>query len=61
MPELTPSQEEYFRILESLEPSDDLRRSIDAAKDELRERPSSSALHLGLVRTEGFRPNPKQG
>lgn len=35
---LTPAQEDYFRILESMNPSPDLQRAIDAAKDELAAR-----------------------
>lgn len=35
---LTGSQREYFRILEALEPSDDLRRSITRAKADLAHR-----------------------
>lgn len=54
---LTPNQEEYFRILESLEPSEDLRRSIEAAKDDLRDRSSGSTVHRGYTRVKGFTPN----
>lgn len=35
---LTEAQREYFRILETLDPSDDMRRIMDAAKDDLRYR-----------------------
>lgn len=55
---LTPNQEEYFRILESMEPDEELRRAIAATKQDLREGHRGDNIVRGESRTIGFRPEP---
>jgi hypothetical protein len=58
MAELTNAQEEYFRILQSLDTRDGLKRVIADAKDDLRH--SNDHLVRGVTRVQGFRPNPSE-
>lgn len=53
---LTPRQEAYFKTLESMHPSESLRRSIEAAKQDIRRE---NAIVRGNSRVVGFTPNPK--
>lgn len=50
--ELTPRQEEYFRLLEQLDPSKGMKRVIEDAKHDL--RGSESEVVRGLSRVKGF-------
>lgn len=56
MSDLTPRQEQYFDILESLDPSPELQRSIELAKEDLR-RANGDNVVRGLTRVKGFTPN----
>jgi len=59
MPELTPSQEDYFRTLAKIDPSDGMRRIIEDAKEDLRETNNRERdnVHRGLTRVKGFKRN----
>jgi hypothetical protein len=57
MTDLTPNQEEYFRILETLHPSPRMQRHIEAAKEDLRVENQQDQVVRGLTRVEGFTPN----
>ena len=46
---LTPRQEQFFEILEKIDPSPDMRRIIDETKQDIVVR--------GLTRVKGFTPN----
>ncbi|MGC5224895.1 hypothetical protein ACPW96_20210 [Micromonospora sp. DT81.3] len=50
---LTPSQEEYFRTLEMLDPEGKLRDNIADAKEHLRH----DNVIRGFIRVKGFQPN----
>lgn len=50
---LTPSQEDYFRTLEMLDPDGKLRDNIADAKENLR----LDNVIRGLTRVKGFSPN----
>ena len=50
---LTPSQEEYFRTLEMLDPEGRLRDNIAEAKENLRR----DNVIRGFTRVRGFRAN----
>lgn len=52
---LTPRQLDYFKTLEAMNPSENLRRSIEAAKDDLRH--DQGGVVRGLSRVKGFTPN----
>jgi hypothetical protein len=53
--ELTPNQEDYFRILERMDISDEFRRNIEITKDEL--RAENATVVRGISRVQGFQPN----
>lgn len=57
MKDLTSPQEEYFRILESLDPEGDLHEAIEDAKEDLRH--TNDQVVRGLTRVKGFTPNEK--
>lgn len=59
MPDLTPSQEEYFRILDTLHPSPELQRYAAELKRDLRQenQPADKVTVVrGLSRVQGFIP-----
>ncbi|GAA4351197.1 hypothetical protein [Microbacterium rhizosphaerae] len=51
---LTPRQEEYFEILERIDPSPEMRRIIEDTKRDLRE---GDKVVRGFTRVKGFTPN----
>lgn len=53
MSNLTP-EERYFRTLQRLDPSVEMRRIIEHAKEDPRVRDN---VHRGLTRVKGFQPN----
>ncbi|TFC94039.1 hypothetical protein E3T28_15905 [Cryobacterium sinapicolor] len=53
--ELTPAQDEYFRMLERMDISEKFRRNIEITKDEL--RAENATLVRGVSRVQGFQPN----
>jgi DNA-directed RNA polymerase specialized sigma54-like protein len=55
MAELTSPQEEYFRILASLDSNGELHETIEDAKEDLRN--SNDRVVRGLTRVKGFTPN----
>lgn len=57
MAELTSPQEEYFRILASLDPNGELHETIEDAKEDLRH--SNDRVVRGFTRVKGFTPNDK--
>lgn len=58
MANLTPRQEDYFRTLSKLDPSDDMRRIIEDAKEDLEENNrSGDNVIRGLTRVKGFKRN----
>lgn len=60
MSDLTPLQEEYFRTLAKLDPSKDMYRIIEDAKEDLREaNRREDNLVRGVSRVRGFKPNEK--
>jgi hypothetical protein len=58
MDDLTPRQQAYFKLLESMEPSEDLQRSIRAAKEDLKNDRLGDRVVRGLTRVKGFTANP---
>lgn len=50
---LTPSQQEYFRTLEMLDPEGRMKDEIADAKENLRR----DNVVRGFVRVKGFQPN----
>ncbi len=52
MHELSKEEERYFRTLQKLDPSDDMRRIVEHAKQDLRER--ETHVVRGLTRVKGF-------
>lgn len=58
--DLTPQQQEYFRMLEEANPNPRVRRAMRGAKHDLEERARERGLHLGESRMIGFQPNPKK-
>jgi hypothetical protein len=58
MSDLTQRQKDYFRTLEKLDPSDDMRRIIEDAKEDLEEtNRSGDNVIRGLTRVKGFKRN----
>lgn len=55
MDALTPRQQDFFKTLEAMNPSENLRRSIEAAKDDLRH--DQGGIVRGFTRVKGFTPN----
>ena len=55
MAELTNAQEEYFRILESLDHDHELKHVIEDAKEDLRHL--KDPIRRGVTRVQGFTPN----
>lgn len=58
---LTPDQEEYFRILERMNPDDKLRRAIRSARHDLGERDDDTPrdnINRGMSRVRGFSIEP---
>jgi len=57
--DLTSIQEDFFRTLESLHPSERLQRHIEAAKDDLRTGNHEVEVVRGESRVTGFTLNDK--
>ena len=55
--ELTPGQEDYFRMLERMDISAEFRRNIEITKEELRAENAHATLVRGVSRVQGFQLN----
>lgn len=59
MGELTNSQEEFFKILTSLDHERSMSKLIEHAKEDTRERNTINGVVRGVSRVKGFTPNEK--